>query len=70
MCSWIIKNPANMGPKDWMWLQISLLENAEVYVGRAYNYVYDGRPLSFVGSGKKYGMLRGKDFLVTGIGNS
>jgi len=60
-----------MGIKDWMWLHVYNLENAEVSVMQLFNYRYNGRAPSFVSAaGKKYGMLRGKDFYVTGIAKS
>lgn len=71
VCSYVIKNPTTMGPKDWMWLYVTKAENAEVHVSTMYDFRYDGRPTSWVGfNGKKYGMLRGKDFYVTGIAMS
>lgn len=71
VCSFIIKNPENMGVKDWMWLHAYNAENALVHVMQLYNYRHNGRNPSFVGvNGKKFGMLRGKDYYVAGISNS
>ena len=38
ICSYIIKNPSGMRAKDWMWLKISKVKNAEVYTARAVDY--------------------------------
>jgi hypothetical protein len=60
-----------MAVKDWMWLHIYNVENSEVHVMQLYNYRYTGRlPSPVGGNGKKFGMLRGKDFYVSGVSTS
>ena len=70
VCSWIVTNPLDMGNKDWMWLKISNVDKAKVYVNKAIDYVYEGRPSSEATTGKKFAMLKGKDFLVSGWSES
>ena len=70
ICSFIIQNPSDMRAKDWMWLKITKVNNAEVFVMRGKDYVYDGRPSSRTVEGKLFGMLRGKDYYVSGVSTS
>ena len=71
VCSFVIKNPPGMGWKDWMWLQIDKIENADVHVWRGYDYYWDRRSqLERVASSMKFGMLKGKDFYVVGEATS
>ena len=70
VCAWMVKNPPGMKARDWMWLEITQVQFAQVYVARMYDYDYRGRQPSHVGLGKKYGMLAGKDFYVVAISDS
>lgn len=65
VCSWIIRNPIGMNAKDWMWLEISLVEMAEVYVSYGRDYVFEQRSSSRATFGKKYAILKGKEFYVS-----
>ena len=71
VCSWVITTPENMGFKDFLWLIVYDVSNAAVYVKNGKDYVYDGVPPSKVRStGKKFGVLKGKEFYVIGISDS
>ena len=70
VCSWIVTNPLSMGNKDWMWLKISNVDKAKVYVNKATDYNYEGRPSTDASKGKKFAMLKGKDFYVSGWSES
>lgn len=70
VCSWIVTNPLGMGNKDWMWLKISYANRAEVFVNKGTKYVYEGRGSTDATKGKKFAMLKGKDFYVTGWSTS
>lgn len=59
-----------MQPRDWMWLEIKKIENAQVFLMLAYDYRFDGRPPKAVNTLKKFGMLRGKDFYLLTVGDS
>ena len=59
-----------MGNKDWMWLKISMVDRAEVFVNKGKNYVYEGRPSTAATLGKKFAMLKGKDYYVSGWSDS
>ena len=59
-----------MAYRDWMWLEISEAYRARIEVTSAKKFKYTGRALSDATSGKKYGMLKGKDFLVIATGTS
>lgn len=43
ICSWVIKNPAGMGARDWMWVEISQVDRSLVYVTKAFQYQYKSR---------------------------
>jgi hypothetical protein len=70
ICSWIITNPLSMGNKDWMWLRISQVSRADVWVNKGKNYIYEGRPATKATTGKKFAMLKGKDYYVSGWSES
>ena len=53
-----------------MWLEIKNTENVDVFVASLFDYEYKGRGISYVGQGKRYGILAGKDFYVIGVSNS
>ena len=65
ICSWIITNPADMGSKDWMWLEIKNVDKAEVYVSYGNDYVFESRSASRATYGKKFAILKGKDYYVS-----
>lgn len=66
VCSWVITTPRGTGFKDFHWLSISRVKNAEVYVAKTKDYKETS--MSRATLGKKYGMLRGsgpgKDYYV------
>lgn len=70
VCTWIILNPAGMGFRDWMWLDVSKIETSRVFVTRSENYVYSREASEVTGGKKRYGMLKGKQYYVTGIATS
>jgi len=58
VCSYVIVTPDDMGNKDFLWLIVYNVRNADVYVKSAYDYTYDDIPPSKVTStGKKFGIL-------------
>lgn len=60
VCSYIIQNPDKMGPRAWMWLDITGIENVDVWVSKTNDYLYDNRFPTKIESSKRIGMLRGK----------
>mmetsp|Transcript_30709 Transcript_30709/g.47090 ORF Transcript_30709/g.47090 Transcript_30709/m.47090 type:complete len:105 (+) Transcript_30709:320-634(+) len=40
VCSWVVRNPSGMGFKDWMWIEITNVDAAEVFVFRGRDYSY------------------------------
>ena len=67
VCSWVIRNPAGMGARDWMWVEIMEIHRTEVFVSKAYQYKYKERNApKQVFKTTKFGMLRGLDYYVIG----
>lgn len=54
-----------MGAKDWMWLEIDLVDMAEVYVSYGKDYEFESRSASRATFGKKFAILKGKDYYVS-----
>lgn len=66
ICAWVIRNPAGMGARDWMWVEITEVDRSLVYVGKAYQYKYRSRNRPKLAHETKFGMLRGLDYYVIG----
>lgn len=66
VCSWVIRNPAAMGHQDWMWLEITEVDRAVVFVTKAYQYKYKKRNPLRKAYKHKFGMLKGLDYYVIG----
>lgn len=64
ICSYVIKNPAGMAPRDWMWVEVSEVDRCEVVITKAYDYKYKLRNPLKNASNKRFGMLRGLDYYV------
>lgn len=70
ICSWVIRNPAGMGPRDWMWIEVTDVDRAMVWVTKGYQYKYKKRnPIRRVNN-VKFGMLKGLDYYVISQGIS
>ena len=64
ICAWVIKNPDNMGARDWMWIEITKVDRCGVFVSKAYNYKYKSRNKPKKVNNVKLGMLRGLDYYI------
>ena len=53
-----------------MWLKISAAYYSEIYVNVGRDYKYEGRESVHATMGKKFAMLKGKDFYVSGWSTS
>ena len=70
VCSWIIKNPPDMGPRDWMWVRVSNVDRANVWISKGFDYRYKERNRPENAAEKKFGMLRGLDYYVIAVAHS
>ena len=72
ICSWIIRAPVEMGFRDIMWLKVSHVTQSDVFVSIGKDFTYRGRlPVDVPSSGgKKFGVLKGKEFYVVGVANT
>ena len=70
VCSWIIRNPTSMGPADWMWVEISYVDLADVFISKANNYNYKTRNAPKRAENTKVGILKGMDLIVVGVSTS
>ncbi len=70
VCSWVIRNPTSMGQADWMWVQISYQQFADVFITKANNYKYRERNAPKQVGNVRVGILKGMDLLVIGVGTT
>ena len=71
VCSFIVKQPEEMGDKDFLWMSIYDVSRATVYVSNGQDYKYSGTlPTEVTSTPKKFGILKGKDFYVVALANS
>ena len=68
VCSYIIQNPDEMGPKDWMWVQVEEISRANVMITKGRNFMFKERwKLDYVDE-LRFGMIRGLSYYLIGVG--
>ena len=53
-----------MGPRDWMWVEVTKVDKALAGITKGYDYKFKSRNPLNNASNKKFGMLRGLDYYV------
>lgn len=64
ICSYVIRNPQGMGPRDWMWVEVTNVDKTIAGISKGYDYIYKQRNKMQVATNKRFGMLRGLDYYV------
>ena len=53
-----------MGPRDWMWVEVTNVDKTIAGISKGYDYIYKQRNKMQVATNKRFGMLRGLDYYV------
>lgn len=64
VCSYVIRNPEGMGPRDWMWVEVTKVDKTLAAITKGYDYKYKERNPLRTANDRKFGMLRGLDYYV------